>query len=89
MTITTDSSSAMLRAGNQSSDNNQRHFARQQNNEPSPDQDKVTLSGQIIARLTNVGNSEERIATLKQQYENGTYQPSWQELAGRILDVHL
>lgn len=88
MTITADSSSALFRAANQGSDNNQRHFA-QQNTDLSSDQDKVTLSGQIIARLRNSPNAEERIAALKQQYEDGTYQPSWQELAGRILDIHL
>ena len=89
MTISTDSSSALLWAGNQSSDNNQRHFTHQQDGGPSSEQDTVSLSGQIIAGLSSSDNSEERIASLKLQYETGTYQPSWQELAGRILDIHL
>lgn len=89
MTISTDSSSALSRASDQGSDNNQRRFAREQDGTPASDRDTVSLSGQIIANLSDTSNSEERIATLKQQYENGTYQPSWQELAGRILDIHL
>lgn len=89
MTITTDASATLFRASDQGSDSNQRHFAREQDNGPSAGQDTVTLSGEIIARLSADSNSEQRIATLKQQYENGTYQPSWQELAGRILDIHL
>jgi anti-sigma28 factor (negative regulator of flagellin synthesis) len=89
MTINTDSSSALLRANYQGSDNNQRRSSGEQNNGRSPDQDTVTLSGQIMAGLAGSGNSEERIATLRQQYENGTYQPSLQDLAGRILDIHL
>jgi anti-sigma28 factor (negative regulator of flagellin synthesis) len=89
MTISTDSCSALFRASDQGSDNSQRRFAREQDGTRVSDRDTVTLSGQIIANLADSSNSEERIATLKQQYENGTYQPSWQELAGRILDIHL
>lgn len=89
MTITTDSSSALLWAANQSSDNNQRDIPRRQDTVLPTGHDTVTLSGQLIARLSGEGSSEERIAALKQQYENGTYQPSWQDLAGRILDIHL
>ncbi len=89
MTIGTDSSAALSRATTQGSDTNQQRFARQEDSRLSPEQDTVTLSDQIIARLSGEGSSEERIAALKQQYENGTYQPSWQDLASRILDIHL
>jgi anti-sigma28 factor (negative regulator of flagellin synthesis) len=89
MIIGTDSSSALLPASNQGSDANQRRFTREQDNGLSTDQDTVTLSSQIMVRLYGDTGSEERIAALKQQYENGMYQPNWQELAGRILDIHL
>lgn len=89
MTISTTLSSALLQAANQSFDNSQRNSARQPDTVLSTEQDTVTLSGQIIGRLSGEGSSEERIAALKQQYENGTYQPSSQDLAGRILDIHL
>lgn len=87
MTITTDSSSALLRAGSPSPDDNQRRFARRPDNSSQPDQDTVTLSPSILS-LAIKSNSAERVAALKLQYESGTYQPSSQELAGRILDVH-
>lgn len=87
MTISADSSAALGRASDQSLDHNQRRGAAQPDNASVSDQDTVAISSQILARLNE--DSAERIATLKLQYENGTYQPSWQELAGKILDIHL
>lgn len=87
MTITTDPSSALLRAGNQSQDSQQR-FTRQPDNSSQPDRDTISLSPSILSLAIN-SNSAERVAALKLQYESGTYQPSSQELAGRILDIHL
>lgn len=87
MTITTDSSTALLRAGSPSPDDNRQRFARRPENLSQPDQDTVTLSPSILSLAIN-SSSAERVAALKLQYESGTYQPSSQELAGRILDIH-
>lgn len=89
MTINTDSSSALSRTGSPNAGGNQQRFTRQPDNSAPPDQDSVTLSAPILAGLGMNSNSAERVAALKLQYENGTYQPSSQELAGKILDIHL